>query len=233
MNKWLGIPDTKAVDFNISFWSGLSSGLISGLVTGIIAGIAIWIIQEKVQGSQAKKETEKEFAIFIQKLKQKFLLSNELIMSYDGSEYLPQNARSVLEFINEQPLSYWEEKLDENQQKEILRSINTLLNVEIEFKHISNSLNIKIIDLLVKSKGPHFLKQYSTVFYALINDADNTFVKDWFGRQLSLNDNQIDELREQQNEFTDLITQYKDSRSLLLSSSDALKTLITNPNTSI
>ncbi|MGX9157146.1 hypothetical protein [Priestia megaterium] len=222
------IPDEKTLDFNVSFWAGLTSGLISGLFTGLIVGIFLWKMQKRSQELQEKKEAEREFTIFVQKLTQTFMLTDANMINSEGSEFLPKNILEVRSLIYEQPLLYWRERIEQQNLNQLLVAIENLNVVDTTLKQVSSLLDTRIQQLLINHTTVHFLKEYTSAFYAIIMGIDNDELKSWIH---GINHEKIDELRELQNEFPDLIDQYKNARESLISSADNLKSLITNLNT--
>jgi hypothetical protein len=224
------ISADKTADFNVSFWAGLASGVISGIFTGIIVGAFLWKMQKRSQDFQEKKEAEKEFNVFVQKLNQTLLLTDASIFTHDGSMFLPKNIIEIRSLIYEQPFLYWKEHIEQQNLRQLLVAVENFIALDSDFKRISSELDTHIKNLLINHTSIHFLDAYTSAFYALINGIDNDELKRWVS-QLGLTDEKIDTLREQQNEFPDSIAEYKNARESLISSAESLKTLIINSNT--
>nr|WP_280146970.1 hypothetical protein [Priestia megaterium]MDH3173338.1 hypothetical protein [Priestia megaterium] len=185
---------------------------------------------ESIARFSRKKEAEKEFNVFIQKLNQTFLLTDASIFTDEGSNFLPKNVIEIRSLIYDQPILYWKEHIEQQNLRQLLVAIENLIVLDIEFKRISSLLDTDIKNLLIKHTSLHFLEAYTSAFYALINGIDNDELKRWVSH-LGLTDEKIDTLREQQNEFPQSVADYKDARELLVSSAEDLKTLIINSNT--
>ncbi|TDB49542.1 hypothetical protein [Bacillus sp. CBEL-1] len=227
------ISSNNTANFNVSFWANLTSGLISGVFTGIFVGLFLWWRQNRSQDSQEQKEVQKEFSVFIQKLNLSFSYSEELVKSPYGHESLPENVRRVLDTLKEHPLLYWEARLKKQYYKDIMSAINSLKEEQIKFQKASNKLDVKAINTLVEDYNyAAVIKEGMSAFYCLVNEKDDSYLITWFGFVLSFKDRpqDIDELREIRNRFSDLVNEYESSRRLLITSADNLKSLINSSN---
>jgi len=230
-SPFISADDTAS--FNVSFWAGLTSGMVSSILTGLLVGLILAYHQSQSQKFQEQKETEKEFIVFIRKLNLSFAHSAELVHSHYGLQSLPENINRILDVINEHPLLYWEDKFKKTQYKEIMNAINSLKELQMNFQEVSNQLDVKARGALVTDYNyASHISQGMSAFYCLVNGKNDEYLIDWFGYILSfsMRPDDIDELREITNRFTDLVNEYKSSRESLISSADSLKALLSNLN---
>lgn len=209
------IPPEKVDDFNVSLWAGVISGIVTGIFTGLLVGVLLWKFQRKDEERQTSLQCEKEYRLFLRKLKLKFYLSQTTTISTEGAKWLPKNKMEILALILNSPIDFWSDYLgNKSNFNKKISIIKQILDIHSKFIIISSKLDTLIEQRLRDTHYGLNLQEQIQAFYGILNDFDIEALKSYL-RTLNIQRIQMHKEILLEESFKNITNDYKSTKNQL------------------